>query len=154
MKRPPTHEEGGAPAPVFQFLHAISHATKPVVASVSGAAVGIGTTLLFHCDLVYAGDNAAFSMPFVNLGLCPEAASSLLLPQIAGHQRAAEMLILGKKIDAARARDFGFVNEVVAPDGLEDAAMGAARVTRVNTSTQTSRYLFHPWNVNMSAVSH
>jgi enoyl-CoA hydratase/carnithine racemase len=78
-----------ADAPVFRFLRGIAGFPKPVIAAVSGPAVGIGTTLLFHCDLVYAGDNAAFSMPFVNLGLCPEAASSLLVPQMFGYHRAA-----------------------------------------------------------------
>ena len=82
-------------SPVFRFLRGIATFPKPLVAAVCGPAVGIGTTLLFHCDLVYAGDNAAFSMPFVNLGLCPEAASSLLVPQMLGYHRAAEALLLG-----------------------------------------------------------
>src|SRR6266850_356265 len=72
---------GGADAPVFRFIRGLATFSKPLLAAVCGPAVGIGTTLLFHCDLVYAGDNAVFSMPFVNLGLCPEAASSLLAPQ-------------------------------------------------------------------------
>ena len=83
LKNPPKTQD----APVFQFLWQISHASKPIVAAVSGVAVGIGTTLLLHCDLVYAADNAKFSMPFTQLGLCPEAASSLLLPHIAGVDR-------------------------------------------------------------------
>ena len=82
LKAPPTMQD----TPVFRFLHGISAFTKPIVAAVCGPAVGIGTTMLLHCDLVYAGDNAAFSMPFVNLGLCPEAASSLLVPQLMGYQ--------------------------------------------------------------------
>ena len=83
-------------ANVFRFLRGIASLEKPLLAAVAGPAVGIGTTLLFHCDLVYAGDNAAFSMPFVNLGLCPEAASSLLAPQMFGYHRAAEALLLGE----------------------------------------------------------
>ena len=79
-----------AASPAIRFLRTIAAFPKPVVASVCGPAVGIGTTLLFHCDLVYAGDNAAFSMPFVNLGLVPEAASSLLAPQMFGYHRAAD----------------------------------------------------------------
>ncbi|WP_404992520.1 enoyl-CoA hydratase [Cupriavidus pauculus] len=120
MKRPPTHDEGGAPAPVFQFLHAISHATKPVVASVSGAAVGIGTTLLLHCDLVYASDTARLSLPFVQLGLCPEAASSLLLPRLVGYQRAAEKLLLGEAFSAQEAHAMGLVTKVLPAAELAD----------------------------------
>jgi enoyl-CoA hydratase/carnithine racemase len=88
---------------------------KPLVAAVCGPAVGIGTTLLFHCDLVYAGDNAAFSMPFVNLGLCPEAASSLLVPQMLGYHRAAEALLLGEPFMAEAALEVGLVNRVLPP---------------------------------------
>ncbi len=118
---------GGAEIPpVMRFLEAIATAEKPLIAAVQGPAVGVGVTMLLHCDLVYASEAATFHTPFVDLGLVPEAASSLLMPEIAGHQRAAEMLILGKKIDAARAREFGFVNEIVAPGALEDAAMAAA----------------------------
>jgi enoyl-CoA hydratase/carnithine racemase len=114
LKHPPSDKD----APVFQFLWQISHAGKPIVAAVAGAAVGIGTTLLLHCDLVYAADNARFSMPFTQLGLCPEAASSLLLPHIAGYQRAAEKLLLGEPFDATEAREMGFVNRVLPVDEL------------------------------------
>ena len=93
--------------PVFRFMMALSGATKPVVAAVAGAAVGIGTTLLMHCDLVYAADNAKFSMPFAQLGLCPEFASSLLLTQIAGYPRAAEKLMLGEAFLAQEALEMG-----------------------------------------------
>ncbi len=106
----------GVPAearPVFQFMRALSGSTKPVVAAVSGAAVGIGTTLLMHCDLVYAADNAKFSMPFAQLGLCPEFASSLLLPQLAGYPRAAEKLLLGEAFLAQEAYDMGLVSKVL-----------------------------------------
>lgn len=113
MKRPPTSGEGGAPAPVFQFLHAIAEAGKPVIASVSGAAVGIGTTLLLHCDLVYASDTAKLTLPFTQLGLCPEAASSLLLPRLVGYQRAAEKLLLGEPFSAQEAFEMGLVTKVL-----------------------------------------
>ncbi len=106
----------GVPAemrPVFQFMRALSGSSKPVVAAVSGAAVGIGTTLLMHCDLVYAADNAKFSMPFSQLGLCPEFASSLLLPQLAGFPRAAEKLLLGEAFLAQEAYDMGLVSKVL-----------------------------------------
>ena len=85
LKHPPTDGD----APVFRFLYAISEATKPIVAAVSGNAVGVGTTMLLHCDVVYAAETARFSLPFSQLALCPEAASSWLLPRVAGYQRAA-----------------------------------------------------------------
>jgi enoyl-CoA hydratase/carnithine racemase len=97
-------------APVFQFLRRLSGMPKPVVAAVPGVAVGVGTTMLLHCDLVYAAKNAKFSLPFVQLGLCPEAASSLLLPRVAGYQRAAEKLLLGEAFDVNEAISMGFVN--------------------------------------------
>ena len=100
---------------VWRFLKAIATFPKPLVAAVCGPAVGVGTTLLLHCDLVYAGDNAAFSLPFVNLGLCPEAASSLLLPRMLGMHRAAEALLLGEPFMAEAALEVGLVNRVVPP---------------------------------------
>lgn len=114
-------------APVFRFLHGISGFPKPVVAAVCGPAVGIGTTLLFHCDLVYAGDNAAFSMPFVNLGLCPEAGSSLLVPRMMGYHRAAEALLLGDPFMAEAALEVGLVNRVVPPQEAGNLAQAQAR---------------------------
>jgi len=101
--------------PVFRFLRAISACTKPIVAAVCGPAVGIGTTMLLHCDLVYAGDNAQFSMPFVNLGVCPEAGSSLLAPQRMGYGRAAEALLLGEPFTAEAALEMGLVARIVPP---------------------------------------
>ena len=112
--------------PVFQFLYGISQAQKPIVAAVAGAAVGIGTTMLLHCDLVYAAPNARLQLPFVNLGLVPEAASSLLLPALIGYQRAAELLLLGEPFTAQKAKDFGLVTEVVPEDQLFDTAMAQA----------------------------
>lgn len=121
------HPPASADAPVFRFLRAISTFPKPVVAAVCGPAVGIGTTLLFHCDLVYAGDNAAFSMPFVNLGLCPEAASSLLAVQLFGHHRASEALLLGEPFMAEAALEVGLVNRVVPPSEANALAQSIAR---------------------------
>jgi enoyl-CoA hydratase/carnithine racemase len=122
MKTPPMGES----APVFQFLRAISSAEKPVVASVAGPAVGIGTTLLLHCDLVYAADNATFSLPFAQLGLCPEAASSLLLPRVAGYQVAAEKLLLGDAFDAREAQRMGFVNRLLPAAEVDAFALAQA----------------------------
>jgi len=113
--------------PVFQFLYGISQAQKPIVAAVAGAAVGIGTTMLLHCDLVYAAPNTRLQLPFVNLGLVPEAASSLLLPALVGYQRAAELLLLGEPFSAQKAQQIGLVTEVVAEDQLFDTAMARAR---------------------------
>jgi enoyl-CoA hydratase/carnithine racemase len=99
--------------PVAQFMRALSSANKPVVAAVAGNAVGIGTTMLLHCDLVYAAENAKFSMPFTQLGLCPEFASSMLFPQMVGYQRAAEKLLLGEAFSAQEAYEMGLVSRVV-----------------------------------------
>lgn len=109
IERPP----GGADTPAFRFLEGVNAAAKPLVAAVNGPAVGIGTTLLLHCDLVYAGDNARFALPFTRLGLVPEFASSYLLPLIAGYQRAAEKLLMGESFDAREAFEIGFVTRVV-----------------------------------------
>jgi len=113
--------------PVFRFLRGLAGFPKPVVAAVCGPAVGIGTTMLLHCDLVYAGDNAAFSMPFVNLGLCPEAGSSLLVPQMLGHHRAAEALLLGDPFMAEAALEVGLVNRIVPPMEANTMAQTQAR---------------------------
>lgn len=114
-------------APVFRFLYGIAQFPKPLVAAVCGPAVGIGTTLLLHCDLVYAGDNAAFSMPFVNLGLCAEAASSLLVPQMMGYHRAAEALLMGEPFMAEAALEVGLVNRIVPPTEVNAIANAQAR---------------------------
>lgn len=116
----------GDDTPVFRFLRAISTASKPMIAAVSGVAVGVGTTMLLHCDLVYAGESAKLSLPFVNLALVPEAASSLLLPAMAGHHRAAELLLLGEPFTPAAAKDYGIVNAVYADDKLLAEAMAVA----------------------------
>ena len=121
------HPPSGHDAPVFRFLRAIAGFSKPLLAAVAGPAVGIGTTLLFHCDLVYAGDNAAFSMPFVNLGLCPEAGSSMLVPQMMGHHRAAEALLMGEPFMAEAAQEVGLVNRVVPPTEVNSYAQAQAR---------------------------
>jgi enoyl-CoA hydratase/carnithine racemase len=113
--------------PVFQFLYGISQAQKPIVAAVAGAAVGIGTTMLLHCDLVYAAPNARLQLPFVNLGLVPEAGSSLLLPGLIGYQRAAELLLLGEPFSAQQGKEIGLVTEVVPGSELLATAMAQAK---------------------------
>lgn len=123
LNHPPRNEE----APVFRFLRALASFPKPLVAAVCGPAVGIGTTMLLHCDLVYAGDNAAFALPFVNLGLCPEAASSLLLPQMLGYHRAAEALLLGEPFMAEAALEVGLVNRVLPPTECNAYAQAQAK---------------------------
>ncbi len=109
LKQPPQ----GDNSPVVQFMNTLRSTVKPVIAAVPGIAIGIGTTLLLHCDLVYAADNAKFAMPFTSLGLCPEFASSVLLPRIVGYQRAAEKLLFGETFDAAEAERIGIVNRVL-----------------------------------------
>lgn len=104
--------------PTVQFLYQLARFNKPLVAAVAGLAIGIGTTALLHCDLVYACDNARFQLPFSQLGLCPEAGSSILLPQLAGYQRAAQYLLLGEAFGAAEALQMGLVNQVVDSSSL------------------------------------
>jgi len=116
-----------ADAPVFQFLRAVHEFPKPLLAAVSGLAVGIGTTMLLHCDLVYCAPGTRFSLPFVNLGLCPEAGSSFLLPRLAGYQKAAELLMLGEPFAAETAKEIGLVNAIVPTEALVATSMATAR---------------------------
>ncbi|MNF53652.1 Carnitinyl-CoA dehydratase [compost metagenome] len=112
----------GLNSEVFQFMQALFEFSKPVVAAVSGPAVGIGTTLLLHCDLVYVSREASLRMPFVNLGLCPEYGSSLILPRLLGHARAAELLLLGQGFSGEQAAAWGIANQA-----LEDGAATLAK---------------------------
>jgi enoyl-CoA hydratase/carnithine racemase len=122
MKNPPA----GLDAPVFQFMQALGLSEKPVVAAVNGAAVGIGTTMLMHCDLVYCADNAMFSMPFVSLGVCSEFASSLTIPLAAGYHKAAEKLLLAEPISAEEALEMKIVNRILPPGEVLDYAIRQA----------------------------
>ncbi|MEM7028430.1 MAG: enoyl-CoA hydratase [Chloroflexota bacterium] len=117
LQNPPHSEE----SPAFDFLQTISHTKKPLVAAVTGIAVGVGTTMLLHCDLVYAAESARFSLPFVNLGLVPEAGSTYILPQMMGHRRAAELLLLGGFFDANEAQEVGIVNSIYPDERLLEA---------------------------------
>ncbi|MGE8295488.1 MAG: enoyl-CoA hydratase [Pseudomonas sp.] len=116
----------GLNSEVFQFMRALFDFSKPVVAAVAGPAVGIGTTLLLHCDLVYVARDAQLKMPFVSLGLCPEYGSSLILPQLLGHARAAELLLLGESFSGEQAAQWGIANQAL-DDGA--AALAKARET-------------------------
>ena len=109
MQRPPAGED----SPVFQFMKALADCGKPVVAAVTGGAIGIGTTMLLHCDLVYVSDEARLAMPFVGLGLVPEYASSLLVTQRVGHAKATELLLLGEPFNGESAVEMGIANAVL-----------------------------------------
>lgn len=120
--------EGGAlGAPILRFLYALARTEKPLVAAVRGDAVGVGTTMLMHCDHVVAGTDARFSTPFVGLGLLPEAASSLIAPRLMGQARAFSLLVMGRRMNAEEAKHAGLVNTVTAPDEVEAEAVKAAR---------------------------
>ena len=119
--------KGQAVPPAEQFIRAVAFARKPVIAAVHGLTVGVGTTILLHCDLVYAAEDTRFMMPFVNLGIIPEAGSTLLLPRLIGHQRAAELMLLATPFSAQRAYELGIVNRVLPIDELGNAALTAAQ---------------------------
>jgi enoyl-CoA hydratase/carnithine racemase len=119
--------QGGAVLHGFEFLKALATFDKPLIVAVDGPAVGIGTTLLFHCDLAFASPRAVFQTPFVDLGLVPEAGSSLLGPRVMGHVRAFELLAMGAPFSAEQAKEAGLINRIVAPDALESEALNAAQ---------------------------
>jgi enoyl-CoA hydratase/carnithine racemase len=123
LSAPAAGEDRGA----VRFIRLLPKIRKVLIAAVHGSTVGIGVTLLLHCDLVVAARSARLSMPFVKLGLVPEAASSLLLPRLVGHQRAAELLLLGTPVDSATAFNIGLVNRVVEDDVLHEEARALAQ---------------------------
>lgn len=123
MQNPPT----GADSAVFRFIHGLATFEKPLLAAVDGKAIGLGLTMLLHCDFVYATERTSLVAPFVNLGLVPEAASSLLLPRLFGHARAAEVLMLGEPLSAQQAHAWGLVNALVAPDQVLPRALATAK---------------------------
>lgn len=122
LQHPPTHLN----SPAFRLMDAVIHLDKPLIAAVCGAAIGIGTTLLLHCDQVLVTRNAKLRMPFVNLGLCPEFGASLLLPRLLGHARAARLLLWGDGLDGTQAVALGLANEVL--DDGEQCLAGAQRM--------------------------
>ncbi|GAA0812164.1 enoyl-CoA hydratase-related protein [Colwellia asteriadis] len=127
----------------LEFVKVLANFTKPLIAGVAGVAVGIGTTLLLHCDMVIAADNAHFKLPFTQLGLCPEAGSSLLLTRLVGQNRAFELMVLGKSFNAEKAYQYGLVNEVCQANELiqitEATALNIAQLP--NDAVMTSRRL-------------
>ena len=122
MKNPPSSLD----SPVGRFLKVLVEFPKPIVVAVEGAAIGVGTTMLLHCDLVYAAEGTRFALPFTTLGLSPEAASTVLLPLLCGRLRASELLLFGEKFDTNVAREIGLVNAVLAPEALHAHAQQRA----------------------------
>ena len=139
MQNPPT----GADSPVFKFIMTLATFEKPLLAAVDGKGVGLGLTMLLHCDFVYCTERTSLVAPFVNLGLVPEAASSLLLPRLAGHARAAEILLLGEAIDAKQALALGLVNAILPPDQVMVKALETAKklAERAPTALKLSKAL-------------
>lgn len=129
--------------PSTQFMKTISTTRKPVIAAISGLAIGIGTTLLFHCDLIYASEQCFLHLPFTRLGVCPEAGSSYLLPKQIGHCRAAELLLLGDRFSATKAKEYGIINEVLPQNEYLQHAMDKAKelASLPAQSVQTSKAL-------------
>ena len=123
LQNPP----GEGNAPVYQFMCALSSCPIPVIAAVDGVAVGIGTTLLLHCDFVFATPQTMFVMPFIDLSVVPEYASSMLLPQRVGYVKAAEMLLLGERFDAKTALEYGLINRICESENLLATANETAR---------------------------
>jgi len=119
--------EGGLESVTVDFLYALARNQKPLVAAVGGLAVGIGTTMLFHCDHVVAATGTVFSTPFTRLGLIPEAASSLLVPLRIGHTRAFALLVMGRPLPVEEAKNAGLVNTVVDAAAVDEVALKAAR---------------------------
>ena len=120
--------KGQATPPAVRFINIVAHAKKPIVAAVHGLVVGVGTTILLHCDLVYAAAESRFIMPFIALGIVPEAASTVLLPLLVGRQRASELFMLGSPLTAQRAFEIGIVNAVLSPEQLFPTAIAVTQV--------------------------
>ena len=135
-------------SPIPAFLEALSHFEKPIVAAVNGPAIGIGTTMLLHCDLVYADTTAKLAVPFINLGAVPEGGSSYLMPRIMGNVRAAELLMLGETFNGQKAKEYGLVNDVVEPGKLMETATAAARklAQRPPAALRITKSLLKRWN--------
>ena len=151
LANPPRDERD----PVLGFLTYLGEIQKPFIAAVHGAAAGVGTTMLLHCDFVYATEKTRFVLPFVNLGIVPEAGSSYLLPRLAGYQRAAELLLLGEPFDAAKAREIGLVNAIVPPERLLETAMATAQkiAERPAAAIRATKALMRRWQGDTMRVA-
>jgi enoyl-CoA hydratase/carnithine racemase len=125
----------GVKPPGRQFLSSLRQCSKPIVAAVAGPAIGIGTTMLLHCDLIYSSSTTIFKMPFTQLGLCPEASSSYLLPALMGHQRASELLLLGKPLSPVEALEFGLINGIIEINLIETAYQTAVTLAQLPPSS-------------------
>lgn len=136
--------------PTIEFMHALAECPKPVVAAAAGIAVGIGVTLLLHCDLVYCGEQTRLNMPFVPIGIRPEYASTYLLPRLMGHVRAAELLLLGE-FSAQKALDYGLINAVVANAEVEAVAMDKARAIALlpPATVRATKAMLKRWRADM-----
>lgn len=145
LSAPPLSDEDN---PVRRFMLSLAECPKPVLAAVTGPAIGVGATMLLHCDLVYAGDSARIQFPFVNLGICPEFASSFILPRLMGHQRAAELILFGEPFGADRAVELGIANEVLADADVEARAMERARTLAAGPpqTLRTAKSLLKRWD--------
>ena len=142
------------PSPAAVLLHELHHYPKPVVGAVSGVAIGIGVTMLLHFDLVYASDTY-FKMPFVDLGVCPEGGSSLLIPQLAGHRKAAEILMLGDAFNTQSAISMGIVNQQIDKSDVFDFALSKAKALALkpqNALRTTKRLLKAPQHAQLSHI--
>ena len=150
LQNPPKDES----APTFRFIRALVKATVPIIAAVDGPAVGIGTTLLFHCDLVYVTRDAKLLMPFVNLGLVPENAVSYLLPRMLGHTKASELILLGAPISGEQAVELGMANHICEKDALEATAQAAAEqlAEKPPAAVRISKRLLRSYLGNMEDV--
>ncbi|MBV8380379.1 MAG: enoyl-CoA hydratase/isomerase family protein, partial [Paucibacter sp.] len=151
MARPPRDDD----APVFQFMYALLDCAKPVIAAVTGAAIGIGTTMLLHSDFVYVSDEARLAMPFVGLGLVPEFGSSLLVPRLLGHVKAAEKLLLGDPFTGVEAAECGMANAVLpAGEVLKQARRTAERFNNLAPSAvrESKRLMRKPQAEQLMAV--
>ncbi|MGE8186600.1 enoyl-CoA hydratase [Pseudomonas sp. NPDC086278] len=152
LQHPPTHLD----SPAFRLMRVVTHLQKPLIAAVCGAAIGIGTTLLLHCDAVLVTHNAKLRVPFVNLGLCPEFGASLLLPRLLGHARAARLLLWGDGLDGAQAVAWGLANEAF-DDGQQCLAAAEKAARRLlalpqESLRQTRQLLKQPLQAELQAT--